>query len=146
MNDGDTMLVTEKLVAETCCNCRMTFAMNAEFRQARLDNPGTWFYCPAGHGQLLHREVGGPKAPGRVGAGTAADSQRSRRGREAECGEGSGSPSGRRRSRSGDADQAPRAERRVPLLQPHLRRPPPPHGKPAPGLRGEVRWLTPLPL
>lgn len=40
-----------EFVTETCCNCGMPFAMTADFRKRKLDNKGSSFYCPAGHGQ-----------------------------------------------------------------------------------------------
>ncbi|MGH3680593.1 MAG: hypothetical protein ACRDT2_10150 [Natronosporangium sp.] len=52
---GYTIAATLQLVTEECCNCGVTFAMPAEFRQQCLDRPGIDtgkpFYCPAGHKQ-----------------------------------------------------------------------------------------------
>lgn len=36
---------------EHCCNCGMAFAMTRDFHRRRLENKGSSFYCPAGHGQ-----------------------------------------------------------------------------------------------
>ena len=46
-----TLVVELDLVTEECCNCGIVFAMPRDFEQRMRAAPGTWFYCPAGHGQ-----------------------------------------------------------------------------------------------
>lgn len=57
---GSTIEVAQELVAETCCNCGVTFAMTRELHQRCRDNPGPRgrsFYCPNGHGQHYTAET-----------------------------------------------------------------------------------------
>src|SRR4051812_12994078 len=46
-----TIVVELDLVTEECCNCGIVFAMPRDFERRMRAAPGTWFYCPAGHGQ-----------------------------------------------------------------------------------------------
>lgn len=51
---GQTMVVKQSLITETCCNCGMLFAMTQEFQDEKRAARGTGdqlFYCPRGHGQ-----------------------------------------------------------------------------------------------
>lgn len=38
-------------VLETCCSCGIPFFMPTYYRKQKLENPGSLFYCPNGHGQ-----------------------------------------------------------------------------------------------
>src|SRR3954468_22514452 len=48
---GQTITDTRTLVTETCFSCGVLFALESEFRERMLHNPGKTFYCPNGHGQ-----------------------------------------------------------------------------------------------
>lgn len=48
---GNEITETLNFVLEECCNCGIPFFMPNYLKQRLLNNPGTSFYCPNGHGQ-----------------------------------------------------------------------------------------------
>ena len=48
---GQTITDTRTLVTETCSNCGILFAMEADFRERLVNDPNRTFYCPSGHPQ-----------------------------------------------------------------------------------------------
>ena len=49
-NRGQAVRFETKFVVESCCNCGILFAMDADFERRRQDD-GKYFYCPMGHPQ-----------------------------------------------------------------------------------------------
>jgi len=49
----NTLLYTDKLLIEHCCNCGMTFGIIEDFYNQRR-NDHKMFYCPAGHPQYYN--------------------------------------------------------------------------------------------
>lgn len=77
------IILSERYVTETCCNCGVSFAMTKGFHDVALrEKKNKTFYCPAGHPQHYTGESDAAKAE-RLARELAASREREAAEREA---------------------------------------------------------------